>query len=129
MNQYIIELILGLLAGLFSGMTGILPVGLLLIIFDFLKIGDYKSNLGAIALINLFPISIGSFWEFFKVDKINYSMGLILLASVVTGGYFGSKIILDEKINMSRKTLKYITSGLGFTIWILFLISAYYEKN
>jgi uncharacterized membrane protein YfcA len=129
MNQYIIELILGLLAGLFSGMTGILPVGLLLIIFDFLKIGDYKSNLGAIALINLFPISIGSFWEFFKVDKINYSMGLILLASIVTGGYFGSKIILDEKINMSRKTLKYITSGLGFTIWILFLISAYYEKN
>jgi uncharacterized membrane protein YfcA len=129
MNQYIFELILGLLAGLFSGMTGILPVGLLLIIFDFFKIGDYKSNLGAIALINLFPISIGSFWEFFKVDKINYSMGLILLASIVTGGYFGSKIILDEKINMSRKTLKYITSGLGFTIWILFLISAHYEKN
>jgi uncharacterized membrane protein YfcA len=129
MNQYIIELILGLLAGLFSGMTGILPVGLLLIIFDFLKIGDYKSNLGAIALINLFPISIGSFWEFFKVDKINYSMGLILLASVVTGGYFGSKIVVNEKYNLSKKTIKYITSGLGFTIWILFLISAYYEKN
>jgi uncharacterized membrane protein YfcA len=129
MNQYIIELILGLLAGLFSGMTGILPVGLLLIIFDFLKIGDYKSNLGAIALINLFPISIGSFWEFFKVDKINYSMGLILLASIVTGGYFGTKIVVNEKYNLSKKTIKYITSGLGFTIWILFLISAYYEKN
>jgi uncharacterized membrane protein YfcA len=129
MNQYIIELILGLLAGLFSGMTGILPVGLLLIIFDFLKIGDYKSNLGAIALINLFPISIGSFWEFFKVDKINYSMGLILLASIVTGGYFGTKIVVNEKYNLSKKTIKYITSGLGFTIWILFLISAHYEKN
>jgi uncharacterized membrane protein YfcA len=129
MNQYIFELILGLLAGLFSGMTGILPVGLLLIIFDFFKIGDYKSNLGAIALINLFPISIGSFWEFFKVDKINYSMGLILLASIVTGGYFGTKIVVNEKYNLSKKTIKYITSGLGFTIWILFLISAYYEKN
>jgi uncharacterized membrane protein YfcA len=110
-------------------MTGILPVGLLLIIFDFFKIGDYKSNLGAIALINLFPISIGSFWEFFKVDKINYSMGLILLASIVTGGYFGTKIVVNEKYNLSKKTIKYITSGLGFTIWILFLISAYYEKN
>jgi uncharacterized membrane protein YfcA len=129
MNQYIIELILGLLAGLFSGITGILPVGLLLIIFDFFKIGDYKSNLGAIALLNLFPISIGSFWEFFKVDKINYSMGLILIASIVTGGYFGTKIILDERINLSKKTIKYITSVLGFTIGILFLISAYYEKN
>ena len=129
MNQYIVELILGLLAGVFSGITGILPVGLLLIIFDFFNIGDYKSNLGAIALINLFPISIGSFWEFFKKDKINYSMGLILLASIVTGGYFGTKIVVNEKYNLSKKTIKYITSGLGFTIWILFLISAYYEKN
>jgi uncharacterized membrane protein YfcA len=128
MNQYIFELILGLLAGVFSGITGILPVGLLLIIFDFFNIGDYKSNLGAIALINLFPISIGSFWEFFKKDKINYSMGLILLASIVTGGYFGTKFLLNEKLNLSKKTIKYITSGLGFTIGILFLISAYYEK-
>ena len=128
MNQYIVELILGLLAGVFSGITGILPVGLLLIIFDFFNIGDYKSNLGAIALLNLFPISIGSFWEFFKKDKINYSMGLILLASIVTGGYFGTKFLLNEKLNLSKKTIKYITSGLGFTIGILFLISAYYEK-
>jgi len=129
MNQYIIELILGLLAGFFSGVTGILPVGLLLIIFDFFKIGDYKSNLGAIALLNLFPISIGSFWEFFKSDKINYSMGIILLASIVTGGYFGTKFILNENLKVDKKTIKYITSGLGFIIWILFLISAYYEKN
>jgi hypothetical protein len=41
MNQYII-----------SGITGILPVGLLLIIFDYLNIGNYASNLGAIALLN-----------------------------------------------------------------------------
>ena len=129
MNQYLIETILGLFCGLFLGVTGILPVGLLLIIFDFLKIGDYRSNLGAIALINLFPISIGSFWEFFKVDKINYSMGLILIASIVTGGYFGSKFVVNEKYDLSKKTIKYITSGLGFIIWILFLISAYHEKN
>jgi hypothetical protein len=56
-------------------------------------------------------------------------MGLILLASIVTGGYFGTKIVVNEKYNLSKKTIKYITSGLGFTIWILFLISAYYEKN
>ncbi len=129
MNEFLIQSILGLLSGLFLGVTGILPVGLLLFIFDFLKIGDYKSNLGAIALINLFPISIGSFWEFFKVDKINYSMGLILIASIVTGGYFGSKFVVNEKYNLSKKTIKYITSGLGFTIGVLFLISAQYEKT
>jgi len=52
MNQYVIELILGLLAGVFSGVTGILPVGVLLIMFDYLGIGTYKSNLGAIALLH-----------------------------------------------------------------------------
>jgi uncharacterized membrane protein YfcA len=129
MNQYIIELILGLIAGLFSGITGILPVGLLLIIFDFLKIGDYASNLGAIALLNLFPISIGSFWEFFKANKVNYSMGYILLLSIVTGSYFGSKFVVSENLKFSKKTIKYISSILGFIIGFLFLISAQYETN
>ena len=45
MNQYVIELILGLMAGFFSGITGILPIGLLLISFDYLNFGDYRSNL------------------------------------------------------------------------------------
>jgi hypothetical protein len=38
MNQYIVELVLGLTAGLLSGTTGILPVGILLLIFDYLGI-------------------------------------------------------------------------------------------
>jgi uncharacterized membrane protein YfcA len=129
MNQYIIELILGLITGLFYGITGILPVGLLLIIFEFLKIGDYTSNLGAIALLNLFPISIGSFWEFFKANRVNYSMGYILLLSIVTGGYFGTKFVVNDKFKLSKKVIKYISSVLGFSIGILFLISAQYETN
>ena len=129
MNQYVIELILGLLAGFFSGITGILPIGLLLISFDYLNFGDYRSNIGAIALLNLFPISIGSFWEFYKTKKINYSLGYILLISIIIGGYIGSKFVVEERFKISKKTIKYITSGLGFTIGILFLISAHYEKE
>ena len=97
MNQYIIELILGLAAGILSGVTGILPIGVLLIIFDYLGIGNYKSNLGAIALLNLFPISIGSFWNFYKTNNVNFSMGFILLLSIITGAYFGSILVLDKR--------------------------------
>ncbi len=129
MNHYIIELIIGLIAGLFSGVTGILPVGLLLITFEYLKIGNYTSNLGAIALLNLFPISIGSFWEFFNANKINYSLGYILLLSIITGSYIGSKFVVNEQIKFSKKTIKYITSALGFTIGLSFFISAYCENN
>jgi uncharacterized membrane protein YfcA len=124
MNQYIVELILGLLAGTFLGVTGILPVGVLLLIFEYLGIGDYKSNLGAIALLNLFPISIGSFWRYYKTNNVNYSMGFILLLSIITGGYFGSVLVVEKHYQLSRKTIKYITSLLGFIIFITFFISA-----
>lgn len=129
MNQYIIELLLGLVAGIFSGITGIMPAGVLLLAFDLLNIGTYKSNLGAIALLNLFPISLGSFFNFYKTKNINYSMGIILLFSIIIGGYLGSKLVVDKKFELSKKTIKYITSILGFVICISFLVSAYYEKD
>ena len=129
MNHYVIELLLGLIAGVFSGITGILPFGLLLISFDYLNFGDYRSNLGAIALLNLFPITIGSFLEFYKAKKINYSLGYILLISIVIGGYIGSKLVVEERIKLSKKNIKYITSVLGFMIGFVFLISAHYEKE
>ncbi len=127
MNQYIIELILGLAAGILSGATGILPIGVLLLIFDYLGIGNYKSNLGAIALLNLFPISIGSFWNFYKTNNVNFSMGFILLLSIIIGAYFGSILVVDKRYELSKKQINYLTSVLGFTIGITFLIAAQRE--
>jgi uncharacterized membrane protein YfcA len=129
MNQYIIELVLGIVAGLFLGITGLAPTGLVLLALDFFKIGDYVTNLGTILFLNLFPITIGSVWEFYKSKKINFSMGFILLLSTMVGSYLGSKMVVGDKNKLSTKTIKYITSGLGFFVFILFLISAHYEKN
>lgn len=124
MNQYIIELILGLMAGALSGATGILPIGVMLLIFDYLGMGNYKSNLGAIAFLNLFPISIGSFWNYYNTNNVNFSMGFILLLSIITGSYFGSFLVTDKRYELSKKQIKYLTSILGFTIGISFLIAA-----
>ena len=82
MNKYIIELILGLITGTFLGITGIAPTGLVLLLLEYFKIGEYKSNLGAILLLNLFPLTIGSIYEFYKSKSINYELGFILLFSV-----------------------------------------------
>lgn len=129
MNQYIVEFTLGILSGIFLGITGIAPTGLILLALDYLKIGDYKSSLGAILFLNLFPITIGSVWEFYKADKINFNMGYILLLSVIIGGFIGSKFIVGEKYKLSNKTIKYITSALGVVIGVSFFVSAQYEKN
>jgi uncharacterized membrane protein YfcA len=129
MYQFVIETVLGLISGLFLGITGILPIGLLLIALDILKIGDYKSNLGAILFLNLFPITIGSIFDFYKANQINFSLGVILLASITFGSFIGSKYVVGEKKVFSVKGIKYITAYLSIFVGIVFLISAYYEKN
>jgi hypothetical protein len=48
MNQFLVESILGIIAGLFLGITCIAPTGLVLLALELLKIGDYKTNLGTI---------------------------------------------------------------------------------
>ena len=129
MNQYIIELILGLFCGLFLGVTGIAPTGVVLILLEYFKIGEYKKNLGAILLLNLFPITIGSIYEFYKTNNINYNLGFILIFSVVSGSYLGSKMVVGSGFKLSTKQIKYVTSFIGFIIFTSFLISGYYEKK
>jgi|688.fasta_scaffold324010_2 uncharacterized membrane protein YfcA len=129
MNQYIIEAILGLLSGIFLGITGILPVGVFLIILDYLNIGDYRSNLGAILFLNLFPYTIGSIYEFYKTKKINYRLGWILLFSIIVGSYIGSKYVVGAGFKLSIKQIKYISAFVGLIMCILFFISAYYETD
>lgn len=129
MNPYIIEAILGLISGIFLGITGILPIGIILIALDYLNIGDYISNLGAILFLNLFPVTIGSIYEFYKSKKINFTLGWILLLSIVLGSYIGSKYIVGKGFKLSVKQIKYVSAILALIMMIVFFISAYYEKD
>jgi uncharacterized membrane protein YfcA len=129
MNQFLVESILGLICGLFLGTTGIAPIGLVLVALDVLKIGDYKSNLGAVLFLNLFPITLGSVYDFYKSKQINFKLGTILLLTIMLGSFIGSKFVTGDKDTLSTKMVKYLTSFMGFLVGIIFLYSAYYEKN
>ena len=129
MIQYLIEFIFGLIAGIFLGMTSIPATGLTALALDYFKVSDYKSIIGAVLFVNLFPISAGSVWEFYKSKHIDFSMGWILLISIMAGSYFGSKIVVGYKVKMSDKTIKYISAFVSLITAILFYISAIYENN
>lgn len=129
MFNYIIEAFFGFLSGAFLGATGIPANGLILLGLDYFKVNDYKSILGAVLFFNLFPISVGSVWEFYKAGKIDFYLGWILLISVMLGSYIASKYVVSGKNQLSNKTIKYITAYFSFFTGILFLISAQYEKN
>ena len=85
--------------------------------------------LTVIMLLNLFPITIGSTYEFYKSDQINYSLGLILLLTIMLGSFIGSKFVAGEKNVFSTRDIKYITAYFSLFIGVVFLYSAYYEKN
>jgi len=129
MNAIVIETILGLLCGIFLGITGIAPMGFILLALDFFKIGDYKSNLGAILFLNLFPITIGSVFEFYKSNKINYSIGTILLLTIIIGSFIGSRFVVGNKIVLSTKIIKLITAYLSLFMAGAFFYAAYYEEH
>lgn len=129
MNEFLIESLLGLFAGLFLGVTGIAPMGLILIALEVLKIGDYKTNLSSVLFLNLFPISIGSVYEFYKAKKINFTLGTILTVTVMIGSYISSKLFLEKEKIITPKILKYITSCLGFSIGIIYFMSAYFHDS
>ena len=106
------------------GVTGILPLGFFILLFKYLNVGDHKTILGTVLYVILFPLSIGSVWEFYKAKKINFFVGNVLLVAMVVGSFFGSKLVLDERFQLSEKTIKYITAVMTLIASALFFISA-----
>jgi uncharacterized membrane protein YfcA len=129
MYDILIEALIGLSCGLLFGTTGILPLGIIIILLDILKISDYKTIMGSVLFLSLFPSSIGAVYNFYKDKKIDYVMGIVLLISIMTGSFIGSKLVVGKDSKLSVKTIKYITGYLSLLVAIVFLISAYYEKN
>ena len=79
--------------------------------------------------VNLFPITIGSVWEFHKNKQIDFTMGWIVLLTTIIGSYLGSKMVVSEKNILTDKTIKYISGVFSIVVGILFLISGYYDKT
>jgi uncharacterized membrane protein YfcA len=117
--------LIGLILGLISGSTGNLFTGFAVVLFKYLSVGDYKTILGTVIYILLFPLTIGAVWEFYKAKQINFFVGNITLISLIIGGYFGSKLVLDERYKLSEKKIKYISAILSFLSGGLFLFEAY----
>ena len=128
MNENLITVILGLITGLILGVTGLSSSSIILFVLEYFKIGDYKTNLGTVMFLNLFPISGGSVIEFYKHKNINFTMGIILTLTVTFASYISSNYAVGNDA-MSIKTLKYITAIISLIISILFFYTGYYEKN
>ena len=117
--------LIGIISGILLGLTGILPLGFFILLFKYLNVGDYKTILGTVLYVVVFPLSIGSVLEFYRAKKINFFVGNILLVTMIIGSYIGSKLVLDDHFKFTEKTIKYISATMTLVASILFFISAY----
>lgn len=118
-------IMIGIVSGVLMGVTGILPLGFFILLFKYLGVGDHKTIIGTVLYVILFPLTIGSVWEFYKAKKINFVAGNTLMVGMIIGSFYGSKLVLDERFQLSEKTIKYMTAVMTFIASILFFISAY----
>jgi len=125
-NRVILTMLIGLIAGIIGGATGL--SGSFLIIPAFYLLGiipDYSTNVGTTLFVMLFPISILAVLEYAKNDDIDYKLGLILSVSYILFSYLGSLINLFMKENKQLHILKYFSAFLLILCGIYFAYGAY----
>ena len=93
-STLIILILIGVIAGIISGMIGIggglIIVPSLVYLLSFNQFGAQGTSIAAM----LPPIGILAAFNYYKADAINWKYALIIAVTFVVGGYIGSKITL-----------------------------------
>jgi hypothetical protein len=107
-QQIVILLLIGIAAGILSGMFGI--GGAIFIVpalVYFLGFDQFKAQ-GTTLAIFVLPVGILGAINYYKTGNIDIKTALIICSTFVFGSYFGSKLILG----MDQQLVKKIFGGI-----------------
>ncbi len=114
----LILVLIGLVAGIFSGLIGI--GGAIIIIpalIYFLGMDQYSAQ-GTSLGIMLPPIGILAAWSYYKAGALNFQYAMIIAASFIIGGYIGSKFALNIPINILRKVFAILLAVIAVKMFL-----------
>ena len=94
MNEIVILILIGLVAGAFSGMFGI-GGGLVMVpaMVFFLAMSQHSAQGTSLGVL-VIPVAAVAAYNYYKEGELNMKFALIIGLSFVIGGYFGSKFSL-----------------------------------
>ena len=99
----IILILIGLVAGVFSGLIGlggaVIMIPALIFFLGMSQYGAQGTSLG----VMLPPIGILAAYNYWKAGELNFSYAMIIAGAFIIGGYFGSKFAMDIPLNTLRK--------------------------
>lgn len=102
-STIIILIIIGIAAGIFSGLIGV-GGGLIMIPMFVLLLGLSQHEAQGMSLaVMLPPVTFLAAWNYHKAGAIDWKMALIVSSIFIIGGYFGSKIALKIDQQSLRK--------------------------
>ena len=103
MGHFIILIIIGLAAGILSGLFGV-GGGIIIVpaLIFFLGMSQHEAQGTSLGLM-LLPIGVLAAYNYFQTGNLDVKAGLIIALTFVIGGYFGSKIALGiDEVMLKR---------------------------
>ena len=94
MNEIVILILIGVIAGMFSGMFGI-GGGLIMVpaMVFFLAMSQHSAQGTSLGVL-VVPVAAVAAYNYYKAGELNTKYAIIIALSFVIGGYFGSKVSL-----------------------------------
>jgi len=99
----VILIIIGLIAGTFSGLIGIGGAIIIIPSLIYLLGMDQYTAQGTSLGIMLPPIGLLAAWSYYKEGALNLQYALIIAGAFLIGGYIGSKFALNIPETVLRK--------------------------
>lgn len=112
-STIIVLILIGLIAGVFSGMIG-LGGGLIIIpaLIYLLHMDQYTAQGTSLALM-LPPIGLLAAINYYKAGALNVRYALIIALAFFVGGYFGSKFALSLPADTIKKVFAFTLIALA----------------
>jgi uncharacterized protein len=102
-TTFIILLLIGLVAGIFSGMIGIGGAIIIIPALIFILHMDQHTAQGTSLAIMLPPIGLLAAYNYFKAGALNLQYAMIIAAAFFVGGYLGSKFAVSIPVDTLRR--------------------------
>lgn len=125
MNNTIMTICLGLIAGLFVGAFGL--SGAEIMIPGLLILGitaDFKTTAGTVLLTMTPPIYLGALYVYHKKKQIDVKTAVILMITCFITAYFSAKLTED----VSAQTLQYIFGTYLILIGLFMIWNSHNKK-
>ncbi len=115
----ILLILIGLVAGIFSGLIGIGGALIIIPALVFLLHMDQYTAQGTSLAIMLPPIGLLAAYNYYKAGALNLNYALIIAAAFFVGGYFGSRFAVTIPVDLLRKIFAFVLIFIAIRmLWV-----------